>query len=63
MNVALSIKPTFYLVNSNVTVLWCDGHLRMRHKPPEVTIQALEEAIDKNLETRLPPQGNRTSVL
>ncbi|MGK0190234.1 MAG: thiol-disulfide isomerase/thioredoxin [Verrucomicrobiales bacterium] len=57
------VKPTFYLVNSNGTVLWCDGHLRMRHKPPEVTIQALEEAIDKNLETRLPPQGNRTSDL
>jgi len=54
------VKPTFYLVDSNGTVLWCDDHLRMRHTPPEETIQALQEAIDKNLETRgvdLPPSN------
>ena len=43
------VMPTFYLVSATGTVLWCDGHLRMQHTPPEETMAAVKAAIDSHL--------------
>jgi prepilin-type processing-associated H-X9-DG protein len=42
------VKPTLYLLRGDGTVLWCDGHARMSHWPPEKTRAALEEEIEKH---------------
>lgn len=41
-----AVKPTLYLLNQDLEVLWCDGQMRMAHEAPEATVAALEQAIE-----------------
>ena len=46
-------KPLLMLIDPEGRLVWTDDHARYRHQDPEKTIEALDGAIRKAIESRM----------